>query len=212
MALGIPIRKYHSDYSGNLYITMENGKKVLNTDSVNYSYNSLHRVFQSAFDKSSLTKGGTLTTLILGLGAGSIIEILRKEYHTSGNITAVDIDPVIIEIAQSEFNIHQFDPVEIVHADALDFLITDTGLYHLICMDLFINETVPLQFLNFQFIHDLITRLTNHGRLYINIMLVNEGIKKTFREIYDEIKHTSELSKVEIIQLEENNFVLMVIK
>jgi hypothetical protein len=43
-------------------------------------------------------------------------------------------------------------------------------------------------------------------------MLVNEGIKKTFREIYDEIKHTTELSKVEIIQLEENNFVLMVIK
>jgi spermidine synthase len=212
MALGIPLRKYHSNYSGNLYITMENGKKVLNTDTVNYSFNSLHRVFQEAFAKSSLVKGANLNTLILGLGAGSIIQILRKEYQMTGNITAVDIDPIIIEIAKSEFNIHQFDPVKLVQADALDFLKTDLDSYHLICMDLFINEEVPMQFLNIEFIKNLLTRLTPHGRLYINIMLVNGQIKKSFHLMYDEIKQGAELNEVQLLQLEENNVVLMVIK
>src|SRR6187431_2170171 len=114
----ITLKKYHSQYSGNLYVSLENGKKVLNTSQVNYSFNSLHRVFKKAFSKTNLKIPHEAKVLMLGLGAGSIVQIIRKEYRSNASIIAVEIDPVIIEIAKAEFGIEQLQPIRLVLEDA----------------------------------------------------------------------------------------------
>src|SRR5688572_24948220 len=118
----IRLRKYLSDFSGEIWVSLEQGRKVLNTPSVNYSFNSLHRVFKQAFRQTKLDTRKIKSTLILGLGGGSIIHILRKNYGLEGEIVAVEIDPVIIEIAKTEFNIDSFNPIHIELADAAQFV------------------------------------------------------------------------------------------
>src|SRR5688572_23515399 len=132
----ITLKKYQSQYSGSLYISLESGKKALNTSKVNYSFNSLHRVFQKAFGKTALRIPDEAKVLMLGLGAGSIVHIIRKDYCSNASITAVEIDPVIIEIAKTEFGIEKLQPIQLVLADAAIYMNNNREKFDLICVDL----------------------------------------------------------------------------
>lgn len=173
----IHLRKYPSQYSGDLYITLENGKKMLNTHTVNYSFNSLHRVFKHAFKKTRLQINNHDSTLLLGLGGGSIVQILRKDYEISGPIAVVEIDPAIIMVATEEFNIHQYNPITIHEMDAFEFVQDNQDTFNLICVDLFIQDIVPAKFLSIDFVQKLLDALQKDGTIYFNIMLSNETIQ-----------------------------------
>jgi spermidine synthase len=211
---GVLLRKYISNYSGNLYIMLENGKKVLNTDQVNYSYNSLHRVFKTAFARSGLKADPIDHTLILGLGGGSILQILREDYNLKTPITIVEIDPVIIEIARREFNIDQYSPIHIIEADAMEYVENNTIQHNLVCIDLFINENVPSEFLNIAFMQKLLSATTISGSIYFNIIVAGKQVKEKLAEIrkFLEQKKGTEISDSYSLELEENNLVLVVKK
>lgn len=210
----ISLEKYHSMYSGNLMVVLENGKKVLNTNDVNYSYNSLHRVFKTAFKKSKLTINKDAKVLILGMGGGSIIQILREDYLLSASIKLIEIDPIIIEIACKEFGIKRFDPLDIVEMDALTFINENTEVYNLICVDIFINDRVPEKFLTVEFIQKIVNSLELGGSIYFNFMIPNDRIKTIFEDIFSFllVKKDHGISNVFYLDLEENNKVLIVKK
>ena len=96
-------RKVKSDYNGTIEITWYNGKKQLNTKNANYSYGSLQKILKTGLQKIELNHCKNI--LLLGLGGGSVIKTLRDDFDYQHYITAIDIDPVIINIAQEEFNI-----------------------------------------------------------------------------------------------------------
>ena len=96
-------KKVESKYNGTLEITWHNGKKYLNTKNANYSYGSLQRILRFGLQKIDISQCENI--LILGLGAGSVIETLLKELKYENFVTAIEIDPVIIYIAKKEFNI-----------------------------------------------------------------------------------------------------------
>ncbi len=93
-------KKVESKYSGTLEITWHNGKKHLNTINANYSYGSLQKILK--FGLQNIDVSNCKKILILGLGAGSVIDTLIKDFKYKNHITALDIDPVIIEIAKAE--------------------------------------------------------------------------------------------------------------
>lgn len=210
----IQLQKYKSIYSDTLIIAVENGKKVLNTNDVNYSYNSLHRVFKTAFKKSKLIIKQDTKALILGLGGGSIIQILREDYLLSAPIKLIEIDPIIIEIATTEFGINRYSPLDIVEEDAFDFINKNTEVYDLICMDIFINDCVPEKFLTINFIEKLVKSLELGGSIYFNVMLPNKRFKSIFMEIFTYLlrNKNKEITDVYYLKLEENNKVLIVKK
>lgn len=212
--LPIEVRKYKSQYSGDLIISIENGQKVLNTSTVNYSFNSLHRVFRAAFQKTNLGSRQINHTLLLGLGGGSILQILRHDHLITSPIDIVEIDPVIIQIARDEFDISQYQPLEITETDAGNYVQTTRNKYSLVCVDLFINENVPSHFLTASFI-DLLLELTEkNGIIYFNIMLSNPNIVEQFNTIYQYLnsKKNVDISQINILHMEENNRVLVVEK
>ncbi len=212
--LPIQIRKYKSSYSGDLLISIENGQKVLNTASVNYSFNSLHRVFKSAFQRTNLGSLSIHRTLLLGLGGGSILQILRNDHLVKTPIDIVEIDPVIIQIAIDEFDINQYQPIEIIEADAQNYVPSSQNSYSLICVDLFINEHVPSQFLTTSFMDELIQLTQKNGRIYFNIMLSSHSIIEQFNNIceYLNSKKNIDIATINILQMEENNRVLVIEK
>ena len=138
-------KHYHSSINGALEVSWINGKKHLNSRNANYSYGKLQQVLEFGLDEIGLSNQQNI--LVLGMGGGSVISSLRQKFHYSGKITAVEIDPAIIEIATAEYNIKESNRLTIIEADAERFVANCTEAFDLIIVDLFVDDLV----LNFCF-------------------------------------------------------------
>jgi len=162
-------RKVKSKYSDTLEITWHNGKKHLNTKNANYSYGSLQAILKFGLEKIDLKN--TNSILLLGLGGGSVIETLRQDFNYQKQITAVDIDPVIIEIAKTEYQLESNSNTTIICEDALKFIKDNTSKFDLIIIDLFIDIKVPKQFLELPFWEDVVKSKSTNGVILFNASL-----------------------------------------
>ena len=168
-----PITKtIKSNFSGTLEITTKNGKKHLNTKNTNYSYGALQMILKFGLDKIDLKKVNSI--LLLGLGGGSVIQTLRDDFKYQKHITAVDIDPIIIDIAKTEFNIKNSSVLKIICQDALQYVNQNTQQFDLIIIDLFIDIHVPKQFLELSFWEDIIKSKSTNGVILFNGSLEKE--------------------------------------
>ena len=168
-------KKVESKYSGTLEITWLNGIKHLNTKNANYSFGSLQKILK--FGLQNIDVSNCKNILILGLGAGSVISTLIKDFNYKNHITALDIDPVIIEIAKTEFNLSENKNLKIICDDALGFMNQNKSLFDLIIIDLFIDNKVPESFLNTSFWNDLIKSNSEKGSILFNASLQDNNDK-----------------------------------
>lgn len=159
-------KKINSDFSGILEVTWLNGKKVLNSKNANYSYGSLERVLDIGL--SHTTADRSAAVLVLGLGGGSIMSLLRNKFQYYGKITAVEIDPAVIKIAKEEFDIERFKPLEILCKDALEYVQNTEDQYGLIIIDIFIDTRVPLAFYSKEFWQHIPRILEEQGSVIFN--------------------------------------------
>ena len=134
-------KKIKSKYSDTLEITWYNGKKHLNTKNANYSYGSLQQILKFGLKQIQLKNVENI--LVLGLGGGSVIETLRKDFNYKKQIYGVDIDPVVIDLAKEEFSLKTDQNLKIFCQDAVDFLDENTLNFDLIIIDIFIDTKVP---------------------------------------------------------------------
>ncbi|MBR9845218.1 MAG: methyltransferase domain-containing protein [Algicola sp.] len=162
-------RQVKSKYSDTLEITWYNGKKHLNTKNANYSYGSLQAILKFGLDKIDLKQINSI--LLLGLGGGSVIETLRQDFNYQKQITAIDIDPVIIDIAKTEYQLENNANTTIICEDALQFIKNNTSTFDLIIIDLFIDIKVPKPFLELSFWENVITSKSTNGVLLFNASL-----------------------------------------
>jgi predicted membrane-bound spermidine synthase len=142
-------KKVASEYNDILEITWYNGKKHLNSKNANYSYGSLQKILKIGLGKIDLKNCNEI--LVLGLGGGSVIETLRKDFNYQNNITALEIDPIIIQIAEEEFNIRESENFKIICVDALTYMQQNKKQFDLIILDLYIDLHVPSSFLKISF-------------------------------------------------------------
>lgn len=129
---------------------------------------------------SESTFNTTQPGLLLGLGGGSIIRPLRQAFHYTGKITAVELDPKMVQIAKQEFGIRPTKQLEIKIEDALTFVKKSPQLYGLIIIDLFIDNQVPPQFYGVLFWQHLIPRLQKNGTIIFNAGLGKEADRHIF--------------------------------
>lgn len=162
-------KRIKSMYSGLLEITWINGKKVLNSENANYSYGALESVLDFGLTRANANRSSEI--LILGLGGGNVIDLLRKKFRYYGKITAVEIDPVIIDIAITEFNIKDHEPLELVCEDALEYVKGNSGQFGLIVIDIFIDRKVPVPCYSKHFWKHISRSLKNNG-----VIIFNAGI------------------------------------
>jgi spermidine synthase len=160
-------KKIPSKYSGVLELTWYNGKQVLNTKNANYSYGSLQKIL--AYSLSKINLKNTNNVLLLGLGAGSVVQSLRKDFQFNKHITAVELDEVIIKIAQDTYGIFEDNRLKIICADATSFVQNCTANFDLIIIDLFIDCEVPKQFYEQEFIANIKKIMTQNGTFIFNL-------------------------------------------
>ena len=168
-------RKIKSDINGYLELTKINGKKLLDSKNANYSYGSLQRVMRFALNKMQNFKPANV--LLLGLGGGCVIDLLRNEFDYKGKITAVELDKIVIEIAEQEFGHHQDKNLEIICDDALNFINTNSSKYDLIIVDLFIDTKIP----DFCFTTDFWNRISDSSRAS-SFLIFNSSIDENKKD------------------------------
>lgn len=165
--LPVRLKNYPSEQNGNLEINLINGKKVLDTRSSNYSFGSLQTILEHGLKALSFDERFQ-NILVLGMGAGSIVESIRVKFRSDVLITLVDIDPTMVTIAREEFAIDRFEGIQIILDDAEAFLRSNNNSFDLIIVDLFIIDTIPDKFTKRAFIDLLSARLSDKGSIIYN--------------------------------------------
>lgn len=160
------IKKYDTKYSGTVEVTWLNGKKILDSKNANYSYGSLQRVLD--FGLTHVKADRSADVLVLGLGGGSVIHLLRNKFNYYGKITAVEIDPQIIDLAVKEFGIKEHNPLDILCEDAMSYVRETTSKFGLIIIDIFIDVKVPEQFYSTEFWKNIPKLLDKEGTVLFN--------------------------------------------
>lgn len=160
-------RRFSSEINGTLEVTYIDGKKVLDTANANYSYGSLQKILAFGLTKIDLKPVKNL--LLLGMGGGSVIQSLREGFEYGGNITAIEIDPTVIQIAKEEFGITESNNQRIIQADAFQYVKNCNDSFQLIIIDLFIDTEVPAVFHEKEFCQNIAQRIDDSGFLIFNI-------------------------------------------
>lgn len=137
-----------------LEVIKSKGKYILNSHHANYSYGGLHTIFDELFTKININKYEIKNVLILGMGAGSVISLLRK-YGVNCAITAIEKDEVVIELAARYFNVETHQSLNIINEDAFIYADTTDQKYDLIISDLFIDGDVPKIFASNEYLKNL---------------------------------------------------------
>jgi len=160
---------FDSTINEELEVVWIKGKKLLNTKGTNYSYGGLQEVLNFGLDEIPISN--IKSVLVLGMGGGCVVKSLRKKYQYKHKVVGVEIDPVVIEIAKNEFHLLQDKKVELIHADAEEYIAKTKEKFDLIIVDLFIDVKVPPQFYTQEFWKNVATSVNANG-----FVLFNAGI------------------------------------
>lgn len=166
-----PLEQVESRYSTLLNVSYYKGRYLLSTRNAVYSFADKYASFLQAFKKLHLKNRNIQKVLLLGYGLGSIPQILQTQYQLNCHYTAIEIDPAVIELAKKYGYLPEQSKIDIFCADAYDFVKSDHTQYDLICVDVFIDDTVPENVESEAFLHNL-SRLVqpNNGILLYSRM------------------------------------------
>jgi spermidine synthase len=168
---GQRLATYQSKVSGKLEVWMVNGDLSLNSEHANQSFDSLHKVFSGVFEAINLQHQPVRNALLLGLGAGNIPAIIEEELVMHCKITAIEKDPLMIELGNKYFDLQRFKHLHIVLDDAYHYVQNCTQQFELIIIDLFVDNHVPEPFTSSNFLSELGELLTPEGFILFNMLV-----------------------------------------
>ena len=180
-----PLEEQSTDIHEYIAVSLQKGRLKLSTNRAVYSFEDLYTNFKRAFKRTDLNKLPGNEVLLLGFGLGSIAYMLDQKYPGRFAYTGVEIDETIIDFA-SRYTLLSIDaPVEIICADAIAFLQQDNRKFDLIAMDVFIEDVVPREMLQFDFLRLLRDSLQPGGLLLFNMLAYSKRDKRYARNFYE---------------------------
>lgn len=165
----INIKTIPSERSGTLEVTLNNGKLVIDSENANYSYGSLQKVLKKGLlhiGKDRLKKVDSI--LVLGVAGGSVIQTLRDDFELTAKIAGIEIDPEVIALANTYFQLHKIPNLELISADAFQFIQSTKTTYDLIIIDIFNDSEMPSDLFENSFWNMIHKILNNSGLCLFN--------------------------------------------
>lgn len=173
----IPVKifKVKSKISKTIEIAWVNGELVMDSENTNYSYGSLQRILRRGLRHIGFDTVAKMNqVLVLGIGGGSVIKTLVNEIHFEGQITGVDIDAEVIQIANKFFELDKIQNLKIIIDDAFDFVLKAKDRYDLIIIDIFQDMNMPNFLFEQYFFNRLTLLLQSKGYILFNTMSLTE--------------------------------------
>lgn len=174
----------HAEY---LAVILRQGKLLLQANSAIYSWEDNYYNFRTAFDRLDWEKLNGDETLLLGLGLGSVPQMIEELFGYRLNYTALEYDAVIAELAE-EYLLHRLrSPIETIVADAEVFVAQDSRTYDFILVDLFVDDEVPKQFDSVEFLEALHDRMDGGSCLITNRLSYTTSDRASSEIYYEEV-------------------------
>lgn len=139
----LPVTSRSSDHNPDLKITLHRGRYKLITYGAIYSFEDLYSNFRKSFERFFWDKHKIDSCLVLGLGLGSIPDMLVNKFKKNIRFTAVDIDEVVISMALEYVMRPKKIDIDVFTADAASFLQWHHSRYDMICVDVFVGDKIP---------------------------------------------------------------------
>ncbi len=204
------IETFRSEINPLIEVAIINGRYQLNAGNVNYSFGPLHDAFRKYFHKDPPNLNEKSKVLILGLGGGSVVKILREEYNLSSKITGIEIDPAVIEAGIKYFSLDKVKNLEVLNTDAFEFITKCKQKFDLIVVDIYIDDTTPPVFESQQFISNLGRCLKDSGKVVFNKLQHSGeddfGVKRLSNYFRTEFRQTK-VHKVNVNKSSPNFFI-----
>jgi spermidine synthase len=132
--------------------------------------------------------------LIIGLGGGSIPKKLQKEFP-SLELDVVEIDPAVIQMAKSHFQVREGKHLRLHAADGRLFLNRTSHQYDIILIDAYYSDAMPFHLATREFFELAQRKLTPNGIIVANLISAVTGpsgkivraIVKTQRQIFPQV-------------------------
>lgn len=159
-----------SAHHPHLEVCWVRGRKILDGATVNYSFGGLHDVFDEAFRRIELGRRPIRSVLLLGLGAGSVVHLLRRTHGVRAPITAIEIDPVVVDLARRHFALDAWPNLEVVVGDAIAWVGATTRRFDLVVVDVFLEARVPDACSSEPFLRALAERVAPGGLVLVNLV------------------------------------------
>lgn len=189
--------------SGPLTVRWENGRKVLNTAHGNQSFGALHRVWQQTMDHVLLPEAPPLNVLLLGLGGGSVPAILRGERGIRAPITAIELDPAMVQLARDHFGLDKVAALEVIIGDATIQVHALRDRFDLVLVDLFDDLDLARGVDARGFLHGLRDRCDDGGVVCFNTVAYDAASDRRCQAVHDHAQRI--FHSVEELRLEELN-------
>ena len=158
---------------GPLELTWENGRLVVNSDQANQSHGALHRVWQRVLAEAEGAVREAGSVLLLGLGTGSVVHILRQELGLDTPITALEDDPLMIQWGREHFGLDKVEALRVVRGDALSGLEGLHATYDLVVVDVFEDLDIPPGWENGEAVNAVMQRTSPGGLVLWNTISRN---------------------------------------
>jgi spermidine synthase len=129
--------------------------------------------------------------LLIGLGGGSIPKKLLKEFP-SLEIDAVELDPEVIQIAKTHFNVRESRNLRLHAQDGRLFLSRTQQQYDIIMLDAYFTDAMPFHLATKEFFELAQKKLTPNGIIVANLISAVTGpsgkivrsVVKTQRQVF----------------------------
>jgi len=173
--------------SGPLEVRWEQGRKVLNTAHANQSFGSLHRVWRTVFRHLLSTGRPPDSVLLLGLGGGSVVHILRAELGIPAPVTALEMDPAMVAVARAHFGLDTWPDLRVVQGDAIVRVHALRERFDWVVVDLFDDLDIARGADTMAFTHALRDRCAEGGVVCFNTVDHDEESGRRCQRVHDNL-------------------------
>ena len=164
----VKIEDAESAYNPLLRVVFKRGQYQLLSANAIYSYGTRYDNFSKAFDRLDFDRLDIQDVLVLGLGLGSIPYMLETKYGKKFHYTTVEIDPEVMRLANKYVMRDMASSIEFHLSDADNFVAFSEDKFNLICMDVFLDDAVPTELEQEDFLVNLKNLLSPEGILMFN--------------------------------------------
>ena len=159
-----------SEINPHLYVSLSRGRYQLCTANAIYSFEDLYDNFRLTFDVFDFDRIRGGDVLLLGVGLGSVPQMLERNFDQQLHYTGVEIDENVLYLA-NKYVLHDLKSQLQMHVgDAWHFVESNSSKYDLVCMDVFVDDEVPDRLWSITFLEMLQGTLSDRGVLLYNCL------------------------------------------
>lgn len=198
------VYKTKSKTSGPIEVKEQLGSYTLHVDNLIQSGGLIRGIWKKAL-RSAQGKLSVSNCLILGLGGGTVVQLIKVRYPKA-KITGIEIDPEIIKIGKRFFGLDKVENLKIINADAFDWIKARSNdsnhlnkKFNLIIIDLYLGSKFLKKAAGDEFLKDIKKLLSKKGIIIFNRLIsrgedlvrFEEKLKKHFSFVKTIKTHTN---------------------